>query len=161
MEHPGKHPVRDASISCQGPSLAVPHAMDCSMWPLTIRACTEETKIKTSVVLSILQQCLPLEELSVYNPRQEEALELRNGLIAMVVVMALILSGGATEQGGKRGVSNRNHCNPLCLRLALAAAAVWQEGQRLSEGAAGECWQPLILPVVQVLHPWPAKLLLC
>eukprot|EP00967_Tisochrysis_lutea_P016258 scaffold18319_cov16-Tisochrysis_lutea.AAC.1 len=49
MEHPGKHPVRDASISCQGPSLAVPHAMDCSMWPLTIRACTEETKIKTSV----------------------------------------------------------------------------------------------------------------
>uniref|UniRef100_A0A7S3VTM3 Protein kinase domain-containing protein n=1 Tax=Dunaliella tertiolecta TaxID=3047 RepID=A0A7S3VTM3_DUNTE len=32
-------------------------------------------------------------ELSVYNPRQDEALVLRDGLLAMVVVMAFILSG--------------------------------------------------------------------
>eukprot|EP00983_Pelagomonas_calceolata_P000168 5623-Pelagomonas_calceolata.AAC.4 len=45
--------------------------------------------------------------LSVYNPRQDEILTLRNGLIAMVVVMAFILSGESSKKCGTRAARRK------------------------------------------------------
>eukprot|EP00967_Tisochrysis_lutea_P003378 scaffold4036_cov17-Tisochrysis_lutea.AAC.1 len=40
--------------------------------------------------------------LSVYNPRLEKILNIRRGLVAMVVVVAFILSGKSTAESGTK-----------------------------------------------------------